>query len=106
MRNRDILSIYASGLCELALGALGFAIIILMAMQMMALAGGFHIDAGGVLLFAWQTIVFLALWPGQTFWTIRRITPEGFEHSVIGIPSDDDMRVTNHRVAQQMRHNK
>ncbi len=103
MRLRDIVSIYSSGLCELVLSALGMAIAALLMFQMLSAVSGFAIDADAVLLLFWQSAIFLALWPGQTFWTIRRTTPCGFEHSIIGVPSDDDMRLKNHRQARQFR---
>lgn len=102
MRKRDILTIYATGLCELVLTALGAAIVVLMTFHLIGLAFGAPIDADSVLLFSWQAITLFALWPGQTFWTIQRTTPCGKVHSIIGVPSDDDMRVFNHRRARQM----
>ena len=103
MRVKNILSVYSSGLCELVLTALGAAIAILMVMQIISQAMGVAIDAEAILLFSWQGAVFLGLWPGQTFWTIRRRSSCGFEHSIIGVPSDDDMRVANHRRARALR---
>lgn len=103
MRMRDILAIYSSGLCELVLSALGVAVTALLVFQMLSSVSGLIIDADALLLFAWQSMILLALWPGQTFWTIRRTTPDGFEHSVIGVPSDDDMRLENHRRARRLR---
>lgn len=101
MRTREIISVYSSGLCELTLASLGFSTLLLMAMQTISLVAGFSINAEGVLVFGWQIVMLLALWPGQTFWTIRRTTESGFEHSVIGVPSDDDQRVMNHRTARR-----
>ena len=102
MRIRDIISMYSSALCELAMAALGFAIIALIGLQLLARLAGADMNASGILLFSWQIIVLMALWPGQTFWTIRRSTPCGLEHSIIGVPSDDDMRVMNRRMARRM----
>lgn len=103
MRKRDILSIYASGLCELVLSALGAAVLSLMIFQTLGKSVGLSVNAEAILLFSWQIIVFMALWPGQTFWTIRRKSSVGYEHSVIGVPSDDDMRLENHRRARRLR---
>lgn len=102
MRKRDILSVYCSGLLELALGALGCAVLGLIALQVIARLTGSGIDAEAALLQCWQAVMLMALWPGQRFWTIRRRTGSGFEHSVIGVPSDDDMRRQNHRVARNI----
>lgn len=104
MRKRDITGIYVSALLELSLASLGFAVIGLIGFQVLGRLTGFEVHATGALAFGWQIIVLMALWPGQTFWTIRRTTPSGFEHSVIGVPSDDDIRVENRRVAQRIRH--
>ncbi len=101
MRKRDIFSVYFRGLAELAFVALGFAIAGLLCMQLIAMLTEKIIYAESALLFIWQSLVLLALWPGQTFWTIRRTTAHGFEHSVIGLPSDDDLRVLNHRAARR-----
>lgn len=103
MRLRDIVSVYSSGLCELVLSALGMAVAALLILHLFGSFSGLVIDADAVLLFTWQSLIFLGLWPGQTFWTIRRTTPCGFEHSVVGIPSDDDMRVRNQRRARRLR---
>jgi len=103
MRKRDILYVYSSGLCELVLSALGGAIVVLMVFHMVGAVFGAPVVADAVLLYTWQVIIFFALWPGQTFWTIQRTTNSGRVHSVIGVPSDDDMRIDNHRRAQRMR---
>lgn len=102
MRHTDVLYLYSSGLCELVLSALGGAIIVLMTFHMIAAAFGVTVDANAVLVFSWQSIILFALWPGQTYWTIRRTTSSGITHSVIGVPSDDDMRLLNHRRAKRM----
>lgn len=95
MRRRDIISIYASGLCELCLSALGFAITGLILLQTCAMVFETILNAEAVLLFFWQCIMLMALWPGQTFWTIRRKTSAGREHSIIGAPSEDDIVAQN-----------
>ncbi|MEM1351623.1 MAG: hypothetical protein AAGF27_04730 [Pseudomonadota bacterium] len=102
MRITEIIYIYASGLFELILSALGGAIVILMTVHLICSAYGTSVDAELLLILAWQIIVFFALWPGQQFWTIRRATQSGREHSVIGSPSDEDLRYENHRRAQRM----
>ncbi len=101
MRKRDIISMYSSGLCELALAALGVAVLCLVGLQIIAQLANHRLDADGILLFTWQSAVFMALWPGQTFYTIRRTTPCGREHAIIGIPSDDDLCLANRRNAQR-----
>lgn len=103
MRKRDIIAMYSSGLLELALAALGCSVIGLIAMQLLASLIGTEVDASGALLFIWQIIVFMSLWPGQRFWTIRRMAPSGYVHSIVGTPSDDDLRVENRRTAQRIR---
>lgn len=103
MRKRDIIAMYWSGLLELALASLGFAVICLIGMQMLARMTGSEIDATGVLSFCWQIAMLMALWPGQTFWTIRRETPCGYTHSIIGVPSDDDLRMQNRQLARRIR---
>lgn len=101
MRRRDIISIYASGLCELCLSALGLAIAGLLLLQLCAMAFDTLLDAEAVLFFCWQCVMFMALWPGQTFWTIRRTTSLGHEHSIIGVPSDDDVSAMNRMSARR-----
>jgi ribose/xylose/arabinose/galactoside ABC-type transport system permease subunit len=102
MRRRDVLSIYSSGLTELVLAALGFAVLLSGGMQILARALDSPFDATGALLFSWQAIVLLALWPGQGFWTIRRRTAQGREHSIIGRPCEDDIIASNRRAARRM----
>ncbi|MGA9434915.1 MAG: hypothetical protein WBV62_11845 [Roseobacter sp.] len=101
MRKRDILAMYSSGLCELALSALGVATVWLIALKVFEKVTFVTFDASGVLLFSWQSIMLLALWPEQRFWTIRRTAPSGREHSIIGMPSDDDLRLRNQRSARR-----
>ena len=101
MRKRELLSIYASGMCELVLTALGFSVIALIGLQLLAGLTSAQLDANGALLLLWQMIILMALWPGQRFWTIRRTTASGREHSLIGIPSDDDLRCMNHIAARR-----
>lgn len=103
MRRRDIIAMYSSGLIELALAALGFAVIGLIAFQFLARMTGAEIHATGVLSFCWQIAMLMALWPGQTFWTIQRTTPSGYTHSIIGVPSDDDLRSQNRQMARRIR---
>ena len=103
MRKRDIIAMYTGGLLELALASLGFAIAGLIVVQMWAGLTGVHVDATGALTFSWQIIMLMALWPGQTFWTIQRTAPSGYVHSVIGKPSDDDLRGLNRRTARRIR---
>lgn len=102
MRKRDILVMYSSGLFEMALSALGAAVLWLIALKVFEHFSAIALDANGVLLFSWQCIMLMALWPEQRFWTIRRLTPSGCEHSIIGIPSDDDLRLRNQRTAQRI----
>ena len=101
MRKRDILGMYSSGLCEMALAALGAATRWLIILKIFEEFTNVMIDANGALLFSWQSIILLALWPGQRFWIIRRTAPNGREHSIIGLPSDDDMRLHNQRNARR-----
>ncbi|MEE4188063.1 MAG: hypothetical protein V2I76_06410 [Roseobacter sp.] len=102
MRRRDIISMYSSGLCELALTCLGIAIAGLILLQLVSIVTGVQINADGALAFSWQIAMLMGLWPGQTFWTIRRTTPNGLEHSIIGVPSDDDLRIHNRQTAQRI----
>jgi len=101
MRKRDIVAMYSSGLCELTLCALGAATLWLITLKVFEQLTNVMIDANGALLFSWQSIMLLALWPEQRFWTIRRTAPNGREHSIIGMPSDDDMRLRNQRAARR-----
>ncbi|MEM9577864.1 MAG: hypothetical protein AAF999_12725 [Pseudomonadota bacterium] len=101
MRKRDIFSVYFRGLAELAFVSLGFAIAGLLCLQLLAILIAMRINPEAALLFVWQSLILLALWPGQRFWTIRRTTAHGFEHSIIGVPSDDDLRLRNHRAARR-----
>lgn len=101
MRKRDIVVMYSSGLCEMALGAFGAATLWMITLKVFGHLADVMIDANGVLLFSWQSIMLLALWPEQRFWTIRRTAPNGREHSVIGMPSDDDLRLRNQRDARR-----
>lgn len=102
MRKRDILLVYASGLGELLLAAFCFAVVALILLQLLARAAGLWLDADAALLLCWQIILLLALWPGQRFWTIRRSTAGGHVHSVIGVPSEDDLRLMNRRTARRI----
>lgn len=103
MLKTDVLSVYSSGLCELVLAALGAAAAVLLTFSLVGFVFGIPVDADAVLLFSWQIVIFCALWPGQTFWTIRRTTSSGRVHSIIGVPSDDDLRDLNHRRARLIR---
>ena len=86
----------------MALGALGGAVLWLITLKIFEHFSAIPLDANGILLFSWQSIMLLALWPNQRFWTIRRLAPNGREHSIIGIPSDDDLRLINQRTAQRI----
>lgn len=103
MRRRDIIAMYFSGVLELALSCLGIATAALLGVQILSHLVEAEIQPTGILLFSWQIAMLMALWPGQTFWTIRRTTPCGYEHSIIGVPSDDDMRIQNRLMARRIR---
>lgn len=102
MRNSEILTVYTSGIAELVIAALGFAVAGLLGLQMCAVLTGSVLNAEAALTSIWQALILMGLWPGQTFWTIRRTTANGFEHSVIGAPSDDDLRLRNHHAARRV----
>ncbi|WP_300036098.1 hypothetical protein [uncultured Roseobacter sp.] len=90
MSGADVARIYIGGLTELFLSALGWTVVIMLPLHKLTVAGNIGLDTGAAFLLIFSSIVLMALWPGQTFWTIRRKTAAGFEHSVIGAPSDDD----------------
>ncbi len=103
MRVLDIFSMYASGLVELIATALGFAVLGTVVMKAISVALGGEIETASFLLFLWQTLIFIGLWPGQTFWTIERTTSCGRQHSIIGVPTEDDRARENRLMAQRIR---
>ena len=103
MRIFDIVSMYTSGLLELIFAALGFAVLGTVVMKALSVALGGDIASADFLLFLWQSLVFVALWPGQTFWTIERATSCGRRHSIIGVPTEDDLVLQNHQMARRIR---
>ncbi|WP_298837717.1 hypothetical protein [uncultured Roseobacter sp.] len=91
MTRKEILWIYLSGLTELALCALGWTILLMLPFACLLRAMEQTADPGSAFLFVFSSAVMMALWPGQSFWTIERRTRQGQIHSIIGRPSDDDI---------------
>ena len=90
---------YCTALIELVLTAFGAALLTVTLLHELAVRINMSINPGEALFLVWQIIIFLALWPGQGFWTITRHTASGRQHSVIGIPTADDIYAMNRHIA-------
>ncbi|WP_375230294.1 hypothetical protein [Roseobacter sp. S98] len=102
MTRTDIFQMYFSGLAELAICALGWTVVVMLPLSGVVLASGQAQVPESAFFLVFSSAVLMALWPGQTFWTIRRKTSSGRVHSIIGQPSDDDIAAAN-RIAARSR---
>ena len=99
MHVHDIVKMYFSALLEMALTAFGGALLAATLFHELAVRINMRIDTAEALFLVWQIIIFLGLWPGQCFWTITRQTHCGRRHSIIGIPTKDDICASNRSLA-------
>ncbi len=84
LTRKELRSLHVSGYLSLAFQAFVIAWFGTATLHLLGISYGLAVPAGAVFGHLFLMLVFLGLFPGQGFWTIRAIDRNGQIHTVIG----------------------
>ena len=87
-----LLRLHLVGYVHVALHVMGAAVIVFWVLQGVALSIGAPLDGAPFLSHLILSMMFLAVFPGQSFWTYTLEDAKGQAHVIIGVSHSDHPR--------------